>query len=200
MDADSPSRRLDPTSLAEALIGRRAIFLGDTGTGKSTLVSRVADHLPTTAQSICADPGSPGFGAPTTVSRARRKSQSWHVEAFEAIGSLDAGKFRLSILGAVAHLLRGLDGHTVLIDAPGIHRGGMAREFVAQLIAISRADVAVYLAESPEDSDLLPALQSSGVEIWSVEPSPQASRPSSGERRRARTDAWDAFLDRKSVV
>ncbi|MGM0555236.1 MAG: MBL fold metallo-hydrolase [Myxococcota bacterium] len=187
--------QLAPHELAASIRGRTAIFIGATGAGKSTLVASVADHLPPDARAMCADPGSPAFGAPTTISMAHRREALWRVDDFEAIGSLDAGKYRLSILGAASRLLAGTSPHTLLIDSPGLYRGGIAREFLTQLAAVTGADLAVYLVDDIENAELLPAARSAGLDVWLVEPSASASRPSKSARRRARTSAWDAFID-----
>jgi ribonuclease BN (tRNA processing enzyme) len=193
MTSDSLFRPRDPAAIALDLQGRRAVFVGATGAGKSTLVGEIADHIDA-ARGICADPGSPGFGAPTTVSLATRRGATWHIDDFEAIASLDAGKYRMSILGAVDRLVEDVHDETLLIDAPGLYRGGIAREFVTQLLTVSRADVAVYVVGSNDDAELLDALRASGARVWRVEPSPDASRPSKTTRRRNRTDRWEASL------
>jgi ribonuclease BN (tRNA processing enzyme) len=186
---------LDPIELAAQLEGRTAIFMGAPGAGKSSLLSAVADRLPAHARALCADPGSPTFGAPTTVSLAHRENGCWHVDDYEAIGSLDAGKYRVSILGAVSRLLEHDAPATLLVDAPGLYRGGIAREFLTHLAAVTGADLAIYLVDDPAQAPLMPTARAAGLEIWLRKPAARASTPSKSERRRARTAAWDAFLD-----
>ena len=92
-----------PSSLAEQLLtGRQRILLyGEAGIGKSTLTNELALELSGKNQTcfcITADPGSPGFGLPGTVSQGQWQGSIWQVLAFEALGTLDAGRFRLLLI------------------------------------------------------------------------------------------------------
>lgn len=54
---------------------------------------------------ICADPGSPAFGLPGAIALARWQTDNWQVYAYEALCSLDAVRFRLPLVLAVACML-----------------------------------------------------------------------------------------------
>ena len=72
-----------PSSLAERLItdGRQRILLyGEAGIGKSTLTAELAGELATrNLKCFCigADPGSPAFGLPGTVSLGQWGQTGW---------------------------------------------------------------------------------------------------------------------------
>jgi len=141
-----------PSSLAEQLLtGRQRILLyGEAGIGKSTLTNELALELSGKNQTcfcITADPGSPGFGLPGTVSLGQWQESNWQVLAFEALCTLDAGRFRLPLLTAVIRLSQKTPVGLLLIDAPGVVRGIAGSELLMGMVEL--LDIETVLVAGP---------------------------------------------------
>src|SRR5512139_1004961 len=125
---NSPVLACSATDIARTVLmhNRRVLLHGPPGVGKSTLLAQLAHELNKMDQScycLCADPGSPAFGLPGVVSLARWQSNAWQICSYEAICSLDAGRFRLPLILAVRRLAQSSINSTLLIDTPGVTRG-----------------------------------------------------------------------------
>src|SRR5687767_10587457 len=86
----------------------RVLVTGAPGTGKSTLVARLAETLASqglVVGGIGADPGTPTFGIPGAVCLGEWRKGGWQVLAMEPLCSLDAARFRLPLVGAVRKLV-----------------------------------------------------------------------------------------------
>ena len=106
------------------------------GIGKSTLATQLAVALAQQQQScwcLNADPGTPAFGVPGTVSLAKWEINHWQVSAHAALCTLDAGRFRLPLVSAVRSLVPQLPDDIVLIDTPGVVRGVAGTELLEAL-------------------------------------------------------------------
>jgi polynucleotide 5'-kinase involved in rRNA processing len=81
-----------------AAFDRRILLFGESGIGKSTLaveMARALDGADRRCLCIGADPGSPAFGVPGAVCLGIWRNNSWRPLDFEALCSLDAGRFPL---------------------------------------------------------------------------------------------------------
>lgn len=195
----------DSSALAEKLLagGQRILLVGEAGIGKSTLMHELARTLSAKGRQchgISADPGSPVFGLPGTVSLGLWREDGWQVLAYEALCSLDAGRFRLPLVGAVKKLgekpARGL----LLVDAPGVVRDVAGAECVMGLVESLAIDTVLVLARQSKPLPLLPELQASDVRILAMETHPQARRPGKKARDNKRTRLWRAhFGDAKEI-
>lgn len=192
-------QNFDPGTLASACLhpGRRLLVFGEPGSGKSRLCSELADALDRqdrTALCLTADPGSPAFGQPGTLSLGRRQRGQWRVLAREALCTLDAGRFRLPLIQAVARLVAEVDDLPLLIDAPGLTRGLAAAELLMALVETAEVDTVVVLTQT----DALPLPEELAALTATVIPMrchPQARPPTSNERCNQRSQRWAAFLE-----
>jgi len=188
-----------PSSLAEQLLsgGQRILLFGETGIGKSTLTADLARILSERCLScfcIAADPGSPGFGLPGTVSLGQWRESGWQVSAFEALCTLDAGRFRLPLLSAVSRLMQKAPLGLILIDVPGVIRGIAGSELLTGMVELLKIDTVLVLNRQSKPLPLMNELLSLGVRILPVHAHPDACRPGQKTRAHKRTEQWRTYL------
>jgi ribonuclease Z len=188
-----------PPSLAEQLLsgGQRILLYGEAGIGKSYLVNELALLFAEKGQAcfcITADPGSPMFGLPGTVSLARWQGQGWQILAFEALCSLDAGRFRMPLLSLVDRLTRKAPQGLLLIDSPGVVRGIAGAEWLTGLVEQTAIDTVLVLSRRSKPLPLRHELFSLGVSILAVHAHPEACHPGQKSRTSKRTALWRSHL------
>jgi ribonuclease Z len=188
-----------PPSLVEQLLngGKKVLLYGETGIGKSTLaceLSRLLSEKALTCSCISADPGSPGFGLPGTVSLGQWQESGWQVLAFEALCTLDAGRFRLPLLSTVNRLMQQAPQGFLLIDAPGVTRGIAGSELLTGMVELLGIDTVLVLNRQSKHLPLINELLSLGVRILPVHAHPQACRPGQKARAHTRTRQWQSYL------
>jgi ribonuclease BN (tRNA processing enzyme) len=204
MATNNFSRELPTLSLNAAEIiaalkkpQRRILLFGPVAIGKSTLTNLLAEAL-TASQHHCwclnADPGSPAFGAPGTISLAQWQQNQWQVNDYTALCTLDAGRFRLPLVSAVSSLVSSMSDEMLLIDTPGVVRGVAGRELLLGLTEATEADVILALTSKNKSPPLQDELCHLPAEVYVVHAAVDAARPGKRVRARQRTAQWDGFL------
>jgi len=176
---------------------RRVLLLGQSGLGKTTLAARLASILADQGRLVScigADPGSPAFGPPGAVGLAHWKQGAWATQKLVALCTLDAARFRLPLLSAVADLARPASGETLLVDTPGMVRGVAGAELLDALVRAAAIDLILVLGRPGQPLPLHQELSALAVQLVSIQASNQARGPSQQRRARERTRQWDRYL------
>lgn len=189
----------DPAAILDAVLGsdRRALLTGPPGIGKSTLVHALAARLGQAGRRcwcLGADPGSPHFGVPGAVCLGRWDGARWVLESVAALCTLDAGRFRLPLVSAVAALGRQALPGVVLVDGPGVVRGVAGAELLSALVQAARIEVVLALFRDANRVPLREELATLALETVTVQAAHAAQRPGKRARARHRTALWDAYL------
>jgi ribonuclease BN (tRNA processing enzyme)/polynucleotide 5'-kinase involved in rRNA processing len=195
-----PELPLDATEIVAVTLqhNRRVLLFGPMGAGKSTLAAKLANTLCELEQDcycLNADPGSPAFGVPGSVSLAAWQNQRWDVIDCAALCTLNAGRFRLPLVSAVRHLAHQIPDGLALIDAPGVVRGIAARELLHGLVEAAAIDVVLALSVQNQPPPLLEELRSLTADVFVLPAASSARRPGKRMRARQRTEQWDQLLE-----
>ena len=199
IDHDLPVLALDAADIVATVMqhDRRVFLFGPMGVGKSTLAAKLADAIIASNRScwcLNADPGSPAFGVPGSVSIAKRQKEAWQVIDYAGLSTLDAGRFRLPLVSAVRSLAQQLPDAMVLIDGPGVVRGIAGRELLEGLVEATGVDVILALTAENRPPPLLDELRALPVDVFVIQAAAEAVRPGKRVRARRRTDQWDMHI------
>lgn len=198
-DHNLPVLTLDAAAIVTVVMkyNHRVLLFGAMGVGKSTLAAQLADALAASSRScwcLNADPGSPAFGLPGSVSIAKWESNGWRVSDYVGLCTLDAGRFRLPLVSAVKSLTQQLPDGVVLIDAPGMVRGVAGRELLEGLAEATGVGAVLVLMADRRPPPFLNELRSLPAEVFVVQAAAAAMRPGKRLRARRRTEQWDAHI------
>ncbi len=198
-DHDFPVLALDAATIVDKAMrdDHSVLLFGPIGVGKSTLVSQIAGALAAANRScwcINADPGSPAFGVPGSVSLGNWQQSAWQVSDYVALCTLDAGRFRLPLVAAVRSLMPHNQNAMVLVDSPGVVRGVAGRELLTGLVEATAAHTVLALTVDDRPLPLLDELRSLPAKVYVIQASTDASRPGKRVRAHKRTAQWDTYL------
>lgn len=194
-----PQLPLDAAEIVDAALKhkQRVLLFGPMGSGKSTLAAHLASTLRQFGHAcycLNADPGSPAFGVPGSVSLAFWLDHRWHVIDSAALCTLNAGRFRLPLVSAVRRLSHQIPDGLALIDAPGVVRGIAGRELLHGLVEAAAVDVVLALSVQNQLPPLLEELRSLTADVFVLPAASCAKRPGKRIRARQRTEQWDQLL------
>jgi ribonuclease BN (tRNA processing enzyme) len=189
----------EPSAIIDAVLAtdRRVLLTGQAGIGKSTLVEALAAALESVGRAcwcIGADPGSPRFGVPGAACLARWQGGRWRLAGMEALCTLDAGRFRLPLVSAVARLAQRPCPGVLLVDGPGVVRGVAGAELLPALVGAAGVEVVLALVRAEGPLPLRQELAALPVAVRAVQAASVAQRPGKQLRARARTALWDRYL------
>jgi ribonuclease BN (tRNA processing enzyme) len=125
---------------------------------------------------------------------AQWQSDHWQWQDTEPLCSLDAVRFRLPLLHAVARVLRRTTADFVLIDTPGAVRGVGAAELIRGLTESIKVDAVLVLDRPGSPFPLNDDLVRLTCPVYLISAHPAAKRPSATARAKARSQLWNQYL------
>ncbi|MFW6093211.1 MAG: hypothetical protein ACODAC_04500 [Pseudomonadota bacterium] len=173
------------------------LLYGGMGTGKSTLAAalgRALERRGRRVSCIGADPGTPAFGVPGAACRAVWRQGRWQCLDVEPLCTLDAARFRLPLVRAVARLTQRAGGGLLMVDAPGVVRGVASAELFHGLADAAGAVVAGVLVRPHERAPLESELDAWQGAVFRLRAHAAAARPGRAGRAAWRTQLWRRYL------
>ena len=189
--------------LATSLAGYRRILLqGEIGAGKSTLALKLLQSLDReegSCQLLELDPGSPPAGIPGTIGWFSLQGDGLVLREYQALCTLDAGRFRLPLILSARRLMSTIGKHsdrdtTVIVDPPGVVRGVGGAEMFMALIETLDVDAVVVLHRQEGSMPLARELAALPIAVLHLAASPAARAVARLEQLKNRVRLWDGFL------
>ncbi|MEJ2455390.1 MAG: Clp1/GlmU family protein, partial [Candidatus Thiodiazotropha sp.] len=176
---------------------QRVMLFGQPGIGKSTLAAKLGRTLREAGRvPLClgADPGSPAFGVPGALCLGEWQDDAWTLTDMEALCSLDAGRYRLPLVSALFRLLKRYHPMgPLIVDAPGVVRGGVGAELLTAIVEAAAIDTVLVLVREGEPLPLQRELECLQCRLYRISAVEEACRPSKKARARNRTRLWDSY-------
>ncbi len=176
---------------------RRILVLGSPGTDRSGLITQVAYTLTGTGDTypcLSADPALPLFGIPGALNYGRWQGDTWQLQDFEALCSLDSARFRLPLMTAYTRLLGRNTSGALIVQAPGLARGIAGAELLPELVRCADIDAVMVLRRSHTPSLLAHELASCDVEVVYVDTGETAVRLTKPQRTDQRSRLWQKYM------
>lgn len=179
--------------------GGRIGVLGETGSGKSTLVAWLGRALAERAPSgrLDADPGQGRIGPPATVALGREPHPEDRPEAVCFVGAVSPDHHLLSMMAGVARLARRsrqMGCEWLVMDSTGFLDFPAGRELHHRLIEVLDLDHLVVVDGAALAAVLSPLRRRVRPEVHEVPPSPNVVERSRAERRAYRASRFRLAL------
>ncbi|MDX1632959.1 MAG: Clp1/GlmU family protein [Thermoanaerobaculia bacterium] len=195
----------------EGLVGALAsgdpgtvLVLGESDTGKSTLVRFLADRLEEEGAvwRVDGDPGQASLGPPAALTAAPGSAEE--SVALRFVGSVTpTGHFLQTLTGLarLAELALDEKARYVLVDLPGYSEAGGYRELLFQVGDLLRPPHLISIQEDRELEEFLTGFEGRhGIRIHRLEPAPAVQPRSRSQRRRYREERFrQYFQDRREI-
>ena len=176
---------------------RRILVLGSPGTDRSGLITQLADTLSGTGDTypcLSADPSLPLFGVPGALNYGRWRGNTWQLQDFEALCSLDSARFRLPLMTAYSRLLGRNTSGALVVQAPGLARGVAGAELLPELVRCANIDTVMVLRRSLAPPLLAHELASCDAQIVYVDYGETAVRLTKPQRTDQRSRLWQRYM------
>jgi polynucleotide 5'-hydroxyl-kinase GRC3/NOL9 len=152
-------------SLAREIAGRTTILIGETDTGKTTMVRYLLGQISEDGYPVAlvdADIGQSSLGLPGTVSlgvfRHRIEAEEFAFDHLAYVGTANAARavdFLATRTAAMVRLAREEDAQSVLVDTTGLVQGTAGRSLKTRELDLVRPDVLVAVEREGELGSLL---------------------------------------------
>lgn len=190
-------------ALEQALRARVTIVIGESDTGKTTLITALANALTGQGLSVAvvdADPGQSEIGPPTTIGLGRiagplRRLGEAPAAALHFVGvTSPAGNLPGMLAGTRKMLERARGADRVLIDTSGLVAGDFGRVLKRRKIEITDPDLVICLERAGECAHIVDAYRAATRPTVLRLAAPAAGRRSPDERRRYREAKLRAYF------
>lgn len=164
-----------------------AIVIGNTDTGKSTLIKRIAERVEVSI--IDADIGQSDIGPPTVVSLGEdRNGRYYMIDGYFCGSTTPSGHF-LQLMAGMARMVWLAKRSPVLINTIGLATGDIGRSLNTEVINALKPDLIIGISEGDELA-YLNAFRSTGALVVHLPVSPYVKKKTASERTQNRQMAF----------
>ena len=203
-----PSSAADPAraaALARARAARVVMVVGATDTGKTSLVTQLADALLRDGRSVAvvdADLGQSEIGPPTTVGLGVLRALPARLRDAEVRGLAFVGatspvghlRATAAATGRLTDRARRLGVDHVLVDTSGLVQGAIGQALKRDKIARVGPDLVLCLERAGECAHILQALDVGAPTVVRLAAEPDARRRTASERQARREAAFATYF------
>jgi polynucleotide 5'-hydroxyl-kinase GRC3/NOL9 len=178
----------DISHLIDLVAGSRiAIVIGNTDTGKSTLIKRIAERIDVSI--VDADIGQSDIGPPTVVSLGEDRNGRYHMIDGYFCGSTTPSGHFLQLMAGMARMAGQAKRSPVLINTIGLATGDIGRSLNTEVINALKPDLIIGISEGDELA-YLDVFQRTGAQIVHLPVSPYVKKKTASERTQNRQLAF----------